>query len=141
MDMGSVLVEGNVFNIEHKELTKRKAWVVCFDITDNTASDSEAATAAPAAPSVTFTGYTEVPAVPDYAVYTGAAAYSLGKTGSSVLEGVYKFDITQYLSYIQLMTDLGYTKTVSGKTITFAGSQATVKVTEGTDTVTVKVLY
>ena len=38
LDMGSVLVEGTVFNIEHKELTKRKAWVVCFDITDNTGS-------------------------------------------------------------------------------------------------------
>ena len=38
MDMGSVLVEGTVFNIEHRELPKRKAWVVCFDITDNTGS-------------------------------------------------------------------------------------------------------
>ena len=38
LDMGSVLVEGKVFNVEHKELTKRKAWVVCFDITDNTGS-------------------------------------------------------------------------------------------------------
>ena len=38
LDMGSVLVEGTVFNVEHKELTKRKAWVVCFDITDNTNS-------------------------------------------------------------------------------------------------------
>ncbi|MGN0986037.1 MAG: exonuclease domain-containing protein, partial [Candidatus Enterenecus sp.] len=38
LDMGSVLVEGTVFNIEHRELPKRKAWVVCFDITDNTSS-------------------------------------------------------------------------------------------------------
>ncbi len=38
LDMGSVLVEGTVFNVEHKELTKRKAWVVCFDLTDNTNS-------------------------------------------------------------------------------------------------------
>ena len=38
LDMGSVLVEGTVFNVEHKELPKRKAWVVCFDITDNTNS-------------------------------------------------------------------------------------------------------
>lgn len=38
LDMGTVLVEGTVFNVEHKELTKRKAWVVCFDITDNTNS-------------------------------------------------------------------------------------------------------
>ena len=38
LDMGSVLVEGTVFNIEHRELPKRKAWVVCFDMTDNTGS-------------------------------------------------------------------------------------------------------
>ena len=38
MDMGSVLVEGTVFNVEHRELPKRKAWVICFDITDNTGS-------------------------------------------------------------------------------------------------------
>ena len=38
LDMGSVLVEGTVFNVEHKELPKRKAWVVCFDMTDNTNS-------------------------------------------------------------------------------------------------------
>ena len=38
LDMGSVLVEGEVFNIEHREMTRRKAWVVCFDITDLTSS-------------------------------------------------------------------------------------------------------
>ncbi len=38
LDMGSVLVEGEVFNIEHRELTRRRAWVVCFDITDLTGS-------------------------------------------------------------------------------------------------------
>ena len=38
LDMGSVLVEGEVFNIEHRELPRRKAWVVCFDITDLTGS-------------------------------------------------------------------------------------------------------
>ena len=38
LDMGNVLVEGDVFNIEHRELPKRKAWVVCFDITDYTGS-------------------------------------------------------------------------------------------------------
>ena len=38
LDMGSVLVEGEVFNVEHRELTRRKAWVVCFDITDLTGS-------------------------------------------------------------------------------------------------------
>ncbi len=35
LDMGSVIVEGKVFNIEHKELTKRNAWVINFDMTDN----------------------------------------------------------------------------------------------------------
>ena len=38
MDMGSVIVEGKVFNVDHKELKKRNAWVVKFDITDNTSS-------------------------------------------------------------------------------------------------------
>ena len=38
LDMGTVTVEGKVFNIEHKELTKRNAWVINFDITDNTSS-------------------------------------------------------------------------------------------------------
>ena len=38
LDMGTVVVQGKVFNIEHKELTKRNAWVINFDITDNTSS-------------------------------------------------------------------------------------------------------
>ena len=38
MDMGSIIVEGKVFNVDHKELKKRNAWVVKFDITDNTGS-------------------------------------------------------------------------------------------------------
>ena len=38
LDMGSVIVEGRVFAVEHKELKKRNAWVVNFDITDNTGS-------------------------------------------------------------------------------------------------------
>lgn len=38
LDMGNVLVEGEVFNVEHRELPRRKAWVVCFDITDYTGS-------------------------------------------------------------------------------------------------------
>ena len=38
LDMGSVIVQGKVFNIENKELTKRNAWVINFDITDNTSS-------------------------------------------------------------------------------------------------------
>ncbi len=38
LDMGTVIVEGRVFNIDHKELKKRNAWVVKFDITDNTNS-------------------------------------------------------------------------------------------------------
>ena len=38
LDMGFVVVEGKVFNIEHKELPKRNAWVINFDITDNTSS-------------------------------------------------------------------------------------------------------
>ncbi len=35
LDMGSVIVEGRVFSVEHKELKKRNAWVVNFDMTDN----------------------------------------------------------------------------------------------------------
>jgi len=38
LDMGSVIVEGRVFNVDHKELKKRNAWVVKFDMTDNTGS-------------------------------------------------------------------------------------------------------
>ena len=38
LDMGNVIVEGRVFAVEHKELKKRNAWVVNFDMTDNTGS-------------------------------------------------------------------------------------------------------
>ncbi len=38
LDMGSVIVEGRVFSVEHKELKKRGAWVINFDMTDNTGS-------------------------------------------------------------------------------------------------------
>ena len=38
LDMGSVIVEGKVFSVEHKELKKRNAWVINFDMTDNTGS-------------------------------------------------------------------------------------------------------
>ena len=38
LDMGSVIVEGRVFAVSHKELKKRSAWVINFDMTDNTGS-------------------------------------------------------------------------------------------------------
>ncbi len=38
MDMGTVILEGRVFNVDHKELKKRNAWVVKFDMTDNSGS-------------------------------------------------------------------------------------------------------
>ena len=38
LDMGTVIVEGKVFHVDHKELKKRNAWVVKFDMTDNTNS-------------------------------------------------------------------------------------------------------
>ncbi len=38
LDMGTVTVEGKVFAVEHKELKKRNAWVVNFDMTDNSGS-------------------------------------------------------------------------------------------------------
>ncbi|MBR4863379.1 MAG: PolC-type DNA polymerase III, partial [Oscillospiraceae bacterium] len=38
LNMGFVCVEGRVFNIEHKELPKRNAWVINFDVTDTTSS-------------------------------------------------------------------------------------------------------
>ena len=38
MDMGTIIVEGRVFAVDHKELTKRNAYVVKFDMTDNTGS-------------------------------------------------------------------------------------------------------
>ena len=37
-DMGTIIVEGRVFNVDHKELKKRNAWVVKFDMTDETNS-------------------------------------------------------------------------------------------------------
>lgn len=38
LDMGTVVVEGDVFSIDHRELKKRGAWVVSFDLTDYTGS-------------------------------------------------------------------------------------------------------
>ena len=38
LNMGNVIVEGRVFAIEHKELTKRNAVVIKFDMTDDTSS-------------------------------------------------------------------------------------------------------
>ena len=38
LDMGTLIVQGKVISIEHKELTKRNAWVINFDITDNTSA-------------------------------------------------------------------------------------------------------
>ena len=35
LDMGNVIIEGRVFAVEHKELKKRNAWVINFDMTDN----------------------------------------------------------------------------------------------------------
>jgi DNA polymerase III alpha subunit (gram-positive type) len=36
LNMGNVIIEGSVFAIDHKELTKRNAVVVKFDVTDHT---------------------------------------------------------------------------------------------------------
>ena len=38
LDLGTVTVEGRVFSVEHRELKKRNAWVINFDMTDNTGS-------------------------------------------------------------------------------------------------------
>ncbi len=38
LDMGMVVVEGDVFAVENRELKKRGAWVVAFDLTDYTGS-------------------------------------------------------------------------------------------------------
>ena len=38
MDSGKVVVEGEVFAVNHKELTKSNAWVISFDVTDYTGS-------------------------------------------------------------------------------------------------------
>ena len=38
LDMGTVIVKGDVFAVDHRELKKRGAWVVCFDVTDYTGS-------------------------------------------------------------------------------------------------------
>ncbi len=36
LDMGTVVVKGEVFAVNHRELKKRNAWVVSFDVTDYT---------------------------------------------------------------------------------------------------------
>ncbi len=38
LDMGTVIVEGKVFAVDHKELKKRNAWIISFDLTDYTGS-------------------------------------------------------------------------------------------------------
>ena len=38
LDMGTVIVEGKVFAVDHKELKKNNAWVINFDMTDYTNS-------------------------------------------------------------------------------------------------------
>ena len=38
LDMGMVVVEGDVFAVDHRELKKRGAWVTAFDVTDYTGS-------------------------------------------------------------------------------------------------------
>ncbi len=38
LNMGSIIVEGKVFAVDHRELKKRNAWVISFDMTDNTGS-------------------------------------------------------------------------------------------------------
>ncbi len=38
LDMGTVVVEGDVFAVDHRELKKRNAWIVAFDLTDYTGS-------------------------------------------------------------------------------------------------------
>ena len=38
LDMFKVIVEGRVIAVNHRELKKRNAWVICFDMTDNTNS-------------------------------------------------------------------------------------------------------
>ena len=37
-DMGGVIVEGVVFAVDHREIKKRNAWVISFDMTDHTGS-------------------------------------------------------------------------------------------------------
>ena len=38
LNMGTVVVEGKIFALAHRELKKRNAWVINFDMTDNTGS-------------------------------------------------------------------------------------------------------
>ncbi len=38
LDMGLVAVEGDVFAVEHRQLKKRNAWIISFDMTDYTGS-------------------------------------------------------------------------------------------------------
>ncbi len=38
LDSGRVIIEGDVFSVESREIQERKAWVLSFDMTDNTSS-------------------------------------------------------------------------------------------------------
>ena len=38
LESGSVVVQGEIFAVENREIAKTKAWVLCFDMTDNTSS-------------------------------------------------------------------------------------------------------
>ena len=38
LDMGGVVINGKVFSVHHKELTRRNAWIINFDVTDGTGS-------------------------------------------------------------------------------------------------------
>ena len=38
LEMGYATVEGKVFRIDHREIPRLNAWIICFDVTDNTSS-------------------------------------------------------------------------------------------------------
>ncbi len=38
IDMGGVVINGRVFSVHHKELSRRNAWIISFDVTDGTGS-------------------------------------------------------------------------------------------------------
>ena len=38
MESGNVIVQGQIFFSNNRSIEKRKGWVLCFDMTDNTSS-------------------------------------------------------------------------------------------------------
>lgn len=116
-----------------------KADTKTVEITD-ASSGADAADATPAPAPVSFQGYAIAPEVPDYGTQANVVTLSAGSLGGGVFEGVYKnLDVNTYIAYIKTMDAAGFNKNVEGKVATFTKPGVKVVVTEGAETVSVKI--